>query len=172
MRSNSSSLLLHNSSDPRNRADTVCNVTVLGIPTTATAAAPVSSSSSSSEKQHLIVLAMIHDWTAPTTATTNNNSSSEASFGPHGQQLAWMSFTFETAREQKLAEGSQLRIYNAISIPIVVAASGANHQDDDDANTAAQVVKWMVVCTQLCEPYPAHVLPALPVVGDSAAGVL
>jgi hypothetical protein len=67
--------------------------------------------------------------------------------------MAWFCFSFETAREQNLRIGSELRIYNAVAIPV---ASKSDAKDPVD---------FIVLCTQLCEPYPA-VLPKLPEVAN------
>lgn len=141
-----------NPNDPRNRADTIGNVTILGNPIVVVVGG-AEKKQQQQQQQHLIVLAMIHDWT---NATTNATAATTAPLNIEGQ-YAWMSFTFETAREHKLAQGSQLRIYNAIPIPIT-------DNNDDAQQQQQQQVKWMVVATQLCEAYPSHILPALPVV--------
>ena len=69
-------------------------------------------------------------------------------------------FTFETARQQRIRRGLQLRIYNAVLIP-----NTTNMQRTTDKQAGGQQIPLLpvasVVCTRLCEPYPLS-LPPLP----------
>jgi len=117
--------------DPRYRAKSYMDVTILQ-----------NSVSWEKECQRLTVLGHIHAHTS----TTNDTSILVGS-----KSLVWLCFSYATAREQNLGLWSQLRIYNAVVLPVNEAITA-----DDEPS-----VSWMVVCTQLCERYPA-VLPALP----------
>jgi hypothetical protein len=119
-------------SDPRNRAKSYMDVTVMG-----------NSCSWAKDSQQLTFLAFIHTH-EPTTQAAAGNDTFDSK-----KCLAWLCCSFETARGQGLRIGSELRIYNAVAIPI------ANKSDSKDP------VDFIVLCTQLCEPYPA-VLPKLP----------
>jgi hypothetical protein len=130
--------------DPRNRAKSYMDVTVMKD------SCPWAKDSS----QRLTVLAFVHTHELTTTTTTQAQqvAAVDAAFDPKNC-LAWLCFSFETAREQNLSLGSELRIYNAVAIPV------ANKSDAKDP------VDFIVLCTQLCEPYPA-VLPKLPEVAS------
>jgi hypothetical protein len=130
-------------SDPRNRATSYMDVSLVGEPVPW------------SENERVTVLGFIH--------TNEKIKSSDNEAGTIGAQksacFAWLSFTFETAREQRLFQGSQLRIYNAISVPtknpIQIDGLGEEHFVKD------RTCNQTVVCTQLCESYP-DCLPTLP----------
>jgi hypothetical protein len=119
--------------DPRNRSKSYMDVTVMGD------SCPWAKDSS----QRLTVLAYIHTH-EPTTTTHAVDAAFDCK-----KCMVWLCFSFETAREQNLRIGSELRIYNAVAIPV---ASKSDAKDPVD---------FIVLCTQLCEPYPA-VLPKLP----------
>jgi hypothetical protein len=107
------------------------------------------------ENERVTVLGFIH--------ANEKLPSSDIDAGLVGTQInacfAWLSFTYETAREQKLCQGSRLRIYNAISVPakapIQVGGLGEEHVVQD------RTCNQTVICTQLCESYPDS-LPTLP----------
>jgi hypothetical protein len=126
--------------DPRNRSKSYMDVTVMGD------SCPWAKDSS----QRLTVLAYIH--THEPTTTTQQAAAVDATFDCQ-KCMTWLCFSFETAREQNLRIGSELRIYNAVAIPV---ASKSDAKDPVD---------YIVLCTQLCEPYPA-VLPKLPEVAS------
>jgi hypothetical protein len=126
--------------DPRNRAKSYMDVTIIGD------SCPWAKDSS----QRLTVLAYIH--THEPTTTTQQAAAVDAAFDCK-KCMVWLCFSFETAREQNLRIGSELRIYNAVAIPV---ASKSDAKDPVD---------FIVLCTQLCEPYPS-VLPKLPEVAS------
>ena len=80
--------------DPRNRATTICDITILGTPI---GAGKLSTA-----------LSYIHNWEIP--------QSSVGSSDPHG--LAWIAFAVETTRYNSLVPGSELRIYNAVAVAV------------------------------------------------------
>lgn len=80
--------------DPRNRATTICDMTILG--------SPIGTGKLST------ALCYIHNWEIP--------QSSVDSSDPHG--LAWVAFTVDTTRHNNLVPGSELRIYNAVAVAV------------------------------------------------------
>lgn len=173
--------------DPRNRAKSYIDVTILGesIPW-------------EKEYQKLTFLGFVHAHhhrrhrTRSVNASATGAATAASSEGSPGPQscLAWMCFTFDTAREKSLQTGTNLRIYNPVVFPLKtapaaatepadVSSSGAGtaflgeeQQKQPEASTVQQqqqqqkasssaVVEWMVVCTEVCEYYP-NCLPKLP----------
>ena len=131
-------------SDPRNCATSYMDVSIVSEPL------------SWEENERVTVLGFIH--------ANEKLSGSNRDACLVGNQInacfAWLTFTYETAREQKLCQGSQLRIYNAISVPtkdpIQVDGLGEEQVMVED-----RTCNQTVICTQLCEPYPDS-LPTLP----------
>lgn len=130
-------------SDPRNRATSYMDVSIVGE------AVPWD------ENERVTVLGFIH---ANEKLPSSDNDAGLVGT-PKSAGFAWLSFTYETAREQKLCQGSRLRIYNALSVlskaPIQVDGLEEEHEVKDI--TCNQTV----ICTQLCESYPDS-LPTLP----------
>lgn len=129
--------------DPRHRTHSYMDVTVVG---------------DWEERKLLTVLAHVH---------------SHVSTQPHGSvpagvqveqrmqpasSLVWLCVSYETAREQGLQVGSELRLYNVVVVPL------EEKQAMTDGDKAKHPLA-IVICTQLCEPYPA-VLPKLPNVAE------
>jgi len=188
--------------DPRNRADTVCDVTVLGNPTVwggdaasdKLMAGGRSGSSNhhhhSKQQQHrlLTALSYVHSWTSlsnnsvptPVNESADGNINSPqppAAAAVHG--LVWAVFTHDTARDQSLGPGTELRIYNAVRAPFGLPPttkscttspqpSSSRNVDAITAATATADVQHLILCTNLCEPYPASVLPPLPNVSSTS----
>jgi hypothetical protein len=98
-------------SDPRNRAKSHMDVTVLQTTT------------SIQNADKITLLAKVH-------ALSSTISLPNMVAIPQGN-LAWISFSFETARRLGLQAESSLRIYNPVAFRV---------QDC-----------WMVACTQLCD---------------------
>lgn len=80
-----------------------------------------------------------------------------------------MMFAFATARDQNLAKGSQLRVYNAIRSVIACGTAvlspisqATTVEDDAQAVTKGDAgdVHQLLLATQLCECYPTA-LPEL-----------
>lgn len=88
--------------DPRNRATSILNITVVEA-----------SGISNYESQRVLVLGFVHDATG---------SSSQLR-----SQFSWICFACDTARELNMQKGSRLRIYNAISMEM----SGPLHSSQD-----------------------------------------
>jgi hypothetical protein len=87
--------------DPRKRASTTCNITVLGTPI--------------GTGKLLTALCYIHSWeVSPLKDGTANLPSAN---DPNG--LVWAAFSIDTAGQTNLVvPGSQLRIYNAVAVPL------------------------------------------------------
>ena len=147
--------------DPRNRATTVCDLTIVGHCVPWSTAGEYSSGYNNTKQQQqqcrlVTVLSYVHSWMRPlvrslaaansdttTTTSSDNNTSNNGTLG-----LVWAVFTHSKAQEQSLGKGTQLRVYNAICIPAGDSGSSA--------------VQKMMLCTNLCEPYPSSLLPPLP----------
>lgn len=111
--------------DPRRRASHYMDVTIVGDPIPWEA-----------QHEHVTALGYVHSLVATLEQTETNLRKEDDSF------FAWVCFSFDTAREQSLRRGSQLRIYNAVYLSLPTGD------------------KQFVVCTQLCEAYPSS-LPQL-----------
>lgn len=120
--------------DPRNRAKSYMDVTILGE----------SVSWVNKDWQRLTVLVYVHAHRRTGTTEADN-----ANIGKQ-QCLAWLCVSFDTAREQSLCVGSELRMYNAVATPVSKQAEHANSKDAVN----------LIVMAQLCEPYPS-ILPKL-----------
>lgn len=68
-------------------------------------------------------------------------------------QLAWVTFTFLTARSINLQKGKQLRLYNSIILPCP-ALSTAVAGMSIDAPLESNVCEHIIVSTWLCENHP------------------
>jgi hypothetical protein len=162
--------------DPRYRAKTVLDVTILPPPIRWKTASDAPSSPSFSSHPllvlgggGLVVLpCFIHHWSAtttnsssslvsvvpPTTTTTSSSSTRETSIVPQ-QQNSFIMFTNDTIQQQNIVPGFQLRIYNAIYIPI------PEQPPVHGSNPVRRDMDGVIVGTQLCEPYPRSILPPL-----------
>lgn len=129
-------------SDPRNRATSFMDVSIVCEPVPW------------DEHERITVLGFIHN-----SEKVSNKSANDIGNLVEGGRFAWLSFTYDTAREQNVREGSQLRIYNTVSIPSSSAIQINGY--GDDAVVADRCCDQTIVCTQLCEPYPDS-LPKLP----------
>mmetsp|Transcript_9384 Transcript_9384/g.13281 ORF Transcript_9384/g.13281 Transcript_9384/m.13281 type:complete len:315 (-) Transcript_9384:1046-1990(-) len=123
----------HDMNDPRNRALSYMDITITGDPV-----------SWECDNQRVSFLGFIHAHVTMKEKGTNNQSEMNDYTG-----LAWMCFTYETIRQQKIRLGTDLRIYNAVIM--------------ETGGTRGDTCKKFVLCSKLCEPYPA-VLPPLPTV--------
>jgi hypothetical protein len=120
--------------DPRNRAKTYVDVTVLG--------------ESTGWDQRVTVLGYIHSLVVV-------SKESQPEENDPTSQFAWICLGYDTAREQKIGRGSQLRIYNAVPVRLTVPLTKA------DPENPSSSVKWIILSTELCEPY-SSLLPKLP----------
>jgi hypothetical protein len=129
--------------DPRNRANTVMDLTILGNPSVA-------------GDQSLVTLpCFVHNWMK---VTSDSDRTFQVVDIP--KQQASIMFTCDTIHEQSIGHGSQLRVYNAIYIPIRQPL--VTHTCDAlTANPTFPDEDGVIVCTQLCEPYPKSILPPL-----------
>jgi hypothetical protein len=121
--------------NPRNRARSYLDCTVLGICPYAWV---------SDDQSHIgskvSILGFVHHYIF-SSAVHHDDEGRNRLCG----KAAWICFTKETMQEQRIGQGTQLRIYDAIVIPFPDAL-GRN----------------LVMCTQLCEEYPSSILPPLP----------
>ena len=138
--------------DPRNRATSYMDVSIVAEPVTW------------NNNDRVTVLGFVH---AHVKSKSLAKAADVDTRGFRNAWFAWLSFTFDTAREQKLRQGSQLRIYNAIIVPSKesVQIDGLKISLPEEDRCCAQTV----LCTQLCEPYPDS-LPPLPSVMETNSG--
>lgn len=133
-------------SDPRNRASSYMDVTIVGDPVPWV------------ENERVTVLGFIHVIERLSKRSTNDDDIRDLGL-TRSSCFAWLCFTYETAREQKLHKGSLLRIYNAICVPartsIVLDGLVTEHAVKD------RCCDQLILSTELCESYP-DCLPALP----------
>lgn len=143
--------------DPRNRAASYMDVTLLGESFTA---CPSTTGPGCSRTSHsnttLAIVGYIHTYHHYQERDIVN---AELSFGAC-QNLAWICFSSVTLQEHNLLKtataasppprGYQLRIYNAVACRAGEYVEGL-----------AEDGLSKVICTQLCEPYPANVLGSL-----------
>ena len=132
-------------SDPRNRAASYMDVSIVCEPVPW------------DEHERITVLGFIHKSGKVTTKASGTSDSAGRLMD--GGRFAWISFTYDTAREQNVRKGSKLRIYNTVSVPSssTIQVRGAGTENDA---TIEQRCDHTILCTQLCEPYPDS-LPAL-----------
>jgi hypothetical protein len=129
--------------DPRNRANTIMDVTILANP-------------SAMGEQSLVTLpCFIHQWMKVTSDSDRTLKNVD-----HPKRHVSIMFTCDTMQEQGIVNGSQLRIYNAIYIPIRQPNATPTGIDPFD-NSTVSAEDGVIVCTQLCEPYPKSILPPL-----------
>ena len=156
--------------DPRNRATSYMDVTLVGD-TLVPWNTPPPMRGRQSTPRNFTILGYIHthhhytdrDPRTPTTAGDLDKSPVIATPDHLSRTFAWICLSSDTVQEHNLfnkstPQGYQLRIYNAITTAIVVA--------DEEEITAATVsninkCRFSVLCTQLCEPYPTHILGVL-----------
>ena len=151
--------------DPRNRATCYLDVTLLGeswVPWNTTA--PVRGRQAT--PSNMTILGYIHNHHRyperdPCTPTSAEQHPAVAA----NNTLAWICFSSDTVQEHNLLKSSprgyQLRIYNAIVTAIVEGEENVQVSDN---------CRYSVLCTQLCEPYPANILgPLQPTVGQLVA---
>lgn len=132
-------------SDPRNRAASYVDVSIVCEPVPW------------DEHERITALGFIHKSAKVTTkANTSNSIGSVVDSGC----FAWITFTYDTAREQNVRKGSKLRIYNTVAIPSSSSIQVRGFGIENDA-TVEQRCDHTILCTQLCEAYP-DTLPALP----------
>jgi len=135
-------------SDPRNRATSFMDVSVVCEPVPW------------DEHERITALGFVHN-----SEKLSKKNSNDAAHVVEGGRFAWLSFTYDTAREQNIRKGSQLRVYNTVTVPSSSAIQIEGY-GEGDSKVADRCCNQTVLCTQLCEPYPAS-LPALPPVFET-----
>jgi len=149
--------------DPRNRASSYMDVTLIGndlVPWQV--AAPARGRQTIS--QNMTVLGYIHtvrhDSNRDLPISTTNRTCISTDMATPTSGLAWISLSTDTVQEHNLFQrrprGYQLRIYNAI-----VTVIGATNESEVEPESKTATCRHSVLCTQLCEPYPLHVLGPL-----------
>ena len=129
--------------DPRKRARTITDITILG--------------DVSQVDGKCTVLGFIHKNVCQGPTSTAYD---------YASRICWVSFLPATARSLNLKKGSQLRMYNVVFIPCVeVEISGIHWKDA----TIDNVCRHMIICTQLAESYPES-LPKLAPMQDIVQG--
>jgi hypothetical protein len=122
--------------DPRRRATSQTNVTILG-------GAPIS------EGGKLTVLGLVHKHVRKN-APPDTSLATATAWEP---RCALISFTPVTARSINLQKGLQLRMYNAVLLPCPeIQLQGLTSENGIVANT---MCRHILLCTQLCEPFAA-----------------
>jgi hypothetical protein len=146
--------------DPRYRAQSAADVTIVGSPVFDQHHA----NTDPQQQNHLVLVrGYVHHWNQRSRDNNNNNNNNPNNQDNDddgfrlwfpGHCYAWIAFPYETAKEQTVVSGVSLRIYNAMPVRLygTTKSNCSNHDNDDE---------WMLLCTQLCEPYPSSVLPAL-----------
>jgi hypothetical protein len=146
--------------DPRYRAQSVADVTIAGIPIHDHQYQQHANTDPVQQQHHVLVPGYVHHWTQRSRNKNNNyphnqhNDDDSSTRWFQGHCYAWIALPYETAKEQSVVAGVSLRIYNAIPVRYSGSKKASSYHDDD---------AWMLLCTQLCEPYPSSVLPALEV---------
>jgi hypothetical protein len=153
--------------DPRNRATTVIDVTILGRTIYDAEKRNRHHCNEDSQQHHLMTFpCYVH--TTWTSTTTNNEPSSipNATFTN-------IVLTKDTIVAHNVRYGTQLRIYNAIYIPNPMPSlindptndattnSERHYHSDPHSSSSSTCSNGYIVCTQLCEPYAITQLPAL-----------
>ena len=128
--------------DPRKRADSVTDLTIVRCYNDSTTA----TNSGTNTTKQVVALAMVHRHTTTTSKEKQHNHTTPF--------WTWASFDRVTARSIHLHQHQQLRIYNGVFLPI------RKEQEEPSTTTTCQHI---LVCTQLCEPYPSN-QAALPTV--------
>lgn len=131
-------------SDPRNRATSFMDVSIVCEPVPW------------DEHQRITVLGFIHRFEKVGGKQRANDIENVA---VESGRFAWISFTYDTAREQNVRKGSTLRIYNTISVPCSTLTQIEGYGADSVVEN--RCCDQTVLCTQLCEQYPDS-LPKLP----------
>ncbi len=133
--------------DPRKRANTYTDVTILsdedchGVNIKNWVLNQTVTSPSSGDGTLLTVSSYIHEH-APVKGSARESV---------GKSFAWISFTRATARNVGLENGMNLRIYNAVLLPV---RQGSGKTTIHGSKTES---RFLVICTQLCERHPSVV---------------
>jgi hypothetical protein len=142
--------------DPRNRAESYLDVTIVGeswFQCWDSGSSNARSRLSRPTNSDSVILGFVH---------THHiyPERSKLPLPQINQCLAWLRFSDETVHEHSLLsnpQGKQLRIYNAVIFPVACHERVGCNQSE----ASIQVCIYNVVCTQLCEPYPTHILGQL-----------
>ena len=155
--------------DPRNRATTVVDVTIVGdnaIPDGNLLMRSHQTKNQPHNNQNLVTLPCYvhHHWTNTTTndtSTANESSRNWTTTSIPTATFAFIVLTLDTMVSQNIRNGSQLRIYSAIYIPTMpsIPLMDATNAVPTDSNP--HNCRGYIVCTQLCESYANTKLPAL-----------
>lgn len=146
--------------DPRKRAKYFTDVTILtsdeeyhgGNPKSWSLAA--SGTATFGDPSLLTVLCHIHQHAR---STSRGSESSSSSGEMVSKAFAWISFTRTTARNIGLRKGIELRLYDAVLLPVrrIIAFEGGS----PDPVEGEMDCRFLVICTQLCETHPGKLDP-------------
>ena len=121
--------------DPRKRADSVTDLTIVRCYNDSTTTAAPGNSTT----KQVVALAMVYRHTTTTSKEKQHN---------HNPPFwTWASFDRVTARSIHLHQHQQLRVYNGVFLSVT------SQEEDPSTTTSCQHI---LVCTQLCEPYPSN----------------
>jgi hypothetical protein len=139
--------------DPRSRADSFCDVTILGIPVPWQV-------HSNLQRELLVVRGYIHSWTVVSAAAPSTIAPS--------QVFVWIVLSNRIACEHSLAEGSQIRVYDATFVDWQTRTNSSGSADNamdlatDQVNNEKNAsMQKVLLCSNLCEVYHSSLLPPL-----------
>jgi hypothetical protein len=139
--------------DPRNRSDSFCDVTILGNPVPWEAHGNL-------QQALLVVQGYIHSWTVVSAAAPSTIAPS--------QDFVWVVLSNRSACEHSLAEGSQIRVYDATFVAWQTRPNSSGSADnamdlaDDQVNNEKNSsMQKVLLCSNLCEVYNSSLLPPL-----------
>ena len=160
--------------NPRNKATTHTDLTILGDPNKETAAGAVEAAN-----QKFTILCLIHNhvhkkgnnYKQPSTshATTTNSSKNDTGGNPQTQPFySWVTFLNTTARSVSLQIGLQVRVYDAqlitcrvdtaVDIPMKDLNNiiGGECCHPDGNKNISKSCRNILICTELCEIYSSE----------------
>lgn len=145
-------------SDPRNNAKSYMDVTIMSHPVPCLPVTTHRPRKHDGRGESCTVLAFLHNYHVHATNTTTTTSSGAVDNGqPLKDCYVWMMFS----NDQMIQKDQQLRIYNAVIVPYPEQTKVGGGSEYGTTISCAH----MVLCTDLCEPYPTSILGPLRVVG-------
>jgi hypothetical protein len=166
--------------DPRNRATSYMDVTILGdvgtpwrrlnMPYFGSKQRSVVSNVNSNNMTIVGYIHTHHIYPERDEGHTSSLCTATAGGPATNQSLAWFCFSGETINAHSLLgnqpRGYQLRIYNAVVIPACQpdhAKTSSNEmlEEPEPSYSPKDPCRHTVLCTQLCEPYPSEILGPL-----------
>lgn len=144
----------HDHSDPRNRASSVMDVTIVSDPT-----------DRNQLRKHSTMLAYVHSFTVEEADPLENAT---VSLHPRSE-FVWICFKEETLREHDIGKNMSMRLYNVV--PTRLGVDGASSvfalpsvdPELDAVSTGPLEGAWLILCTEICERYPLALPKLFPV---------